>query len=169
MTVIRAVRAAAYRVPTDRPEADGTLAWDATTLVTAELDAERVTGVGWTYAPAAAASFVTETLAAAVTGADALDIPAVWTAMVRRVRNAGRPGVAGYAISAVAVALWDLKARLLGLPLARLFGVARPDVPVYGSGGFTTYDDAVTEAQLRHWVDDQGIPRSPPTTCPACA
>ncbi|MEV7009210.1 enolase C-terminal domain-like protein [Streptosporangium sp. NPDC051022] len=159
MTVIRAVRAAAYRVPTDRPEADGTLAWDATTLVTAETDAEEVTGVGWTYAPAVAASFVAETLAATVTGADALDIPAVWTAMVGQVRNAGRPGIAGYAISALDVALWDLKARLLGLPLGRLFGLARPDVPVYGSGGFTTYDDATTEAQLGHWVHDQGIPR----------
>ena len=94
-----------------------------------------------------------------VAGADPLDMPAIWTAMVRQVRNAGRPGVAGYAISALDVALWDLKARLLGLPLARLFGAARPDVPIYGSGGFTTYDDAVTAEQLRHWVHEQGIPR----------
>ncbi|MFD8526398.1 enolase C-terminal domain-like protein [Streptosporangium canum] len=159
MTAIRAVRAAAYRVPTDQPEADGTLVWDATTLVVAEVDAEEIVGTGWTYAPAAAVSFITETLAAAVTGADAFDIPATWTAMVRQVRNAGRTGIAGYAISALDVALWDLKARLLGMPLVRLFGAARPDVPVYGSGGFTTYGDATTGAQLRQWVHGQGIPR----------
>ncbi|ETK37121.1 enolase C-terminal domain-like protein [Microbispora sp. ATCC PTA-5024] len=159
MTSIRAVRAAAYRIPADLPEADGTLAWDATTLVVAEADAGDAVGLGWTYAPAAAASFAAGTLAGVVTGADPFDIPAVWTAMVRRVRNAGRSGVAGYAISAVDVALWDLKARLLGTPLVRLFGAARAEVPVYGSGGFTTYDDETTAAQLRHWVHGQGIPR----------
>ncbi|WP_214416009.1 enolase C-terminal domain-like protein [Sphaerisporangium fuscum] len=159
MAEIEAVRAAAYRVPTDRPEGDGTFAWDATVLVTAEVDAGGPTGIGWTYAPAAAASFITETLADVVTGADVMDVPAVWTAMVRQVRNAGRPGIAGYAISAVDVALWDLKARLLETPLVRLFGAARAEVPVYGSGGFTTYDDDTTRAQLRHWAHEQGIPR----------
>ena len=59
-------------------------------------------------------------------------------------RNLGRPGVAASAISAVDIALWDLKARLLGLPLGDLLGRARAEVPVYGSGGFTTYDDATT-------------------------
>ncbi|MET9069177.1 enolase C-terminal domain-like protein [Streptosporangium sandarakinum] len=159
MTAIKEIRAAAYRVPTDRPEADGTLAWDATTLVVVEAGAENAVGTGWTYAPAAAAAFVTEVLAGTAAGADAMDIPATWTAMTRRARNAGRPGIAGYAISAVDVALWDLKARLLGTPLTRLFGAARPDVPVYGSGGFTTYDDDTTRAQLRHWAHELGIPR----------
>ncbi|WP_083501850.1 enolase C-terminal domain-like protein [Sphaerimonospora mesophila] len=157
--VVDDVRAAAYRVPTDRPEADGTFAWDATTLVVAEISAGEVTGTGWTYAPAAAAPFLERTLAPVVTGAAALDIPGIWRAMVRRVRNAGRQGIAGYAISAVDVALWDLKARLLGVPLVRLFGATGDRVPVYGSGGFTTYDDDTTAAQLRHWVHDQGIPR----------
>ncbi|MBP2705094.1 mandelate racemase [Microbispora sp. RL4-1S] len=159
MTAIREVRATAYRVLTDRPEADGTLAWDATTLVVAEADAGGTTGTGWTYAPAAAASVVAETLAAVVAGADPMDIPATWTAMVRRARNAGRPGIAGYAISALDVALWDLKARLMEVPLVRLFGTAHAAVPVYGSGGFTTYDDDTTAAQLRHWAHEQGIPR----------
>jgi L-alanine-DL-glutamate epimerase-like enolase superfamily enzyme len=159
MTTIGAVRAAAYRIPTDRPEADGTLAWDATTMVVAEVEAQGATGLGWTYGPAAAAHFAGETLAGVLIGAAALDIPARWSAMVRQVRNAGRQGVAGYAISALDVALWDLKAKLLATPLVRLFGAARAEVPVYGSGGFTTYDDAATEAQLGHWVHGQGIPR----------
>ncbi|GIH67833.1 enolase C-terminal domain-like protein [Sphaerimonospora thailandensis] len=157
--VIHEVCAAAYRVPTDRPEADGTFAWDATTMVVAEVRAGTVTGTGWSYAPAAAARLVTELLAPVVTGASAMDIPAIWRAMDRRVRNAGRPGLAAYAISAVDVALWDLKAKLLNVPLTRLFGAVHDRVPVYGSGGFTTYDDATTAAQLRHWVHEQGIGR----------
>lgn len=73
----------------------------------------------------------------------ALDIPAVHDAMCRSVRNAGRPGIAACAISALDIALWDLKARLLELPLARLLGVREEQVPVYGSGGFTTYHDTL--------------------------
>jgi L-alanine-DL-glutamate epimerase-like enolase superfamily enzyme len=153
------VCAAAYRIPTDQPEADGTLAWDAVTMVVANVAAGDVVGTGWTYAPAAAAPFIAEDLAPVVTGADPFDIPALWTAMIRQVRNAGRPGIAGYAVSALDVALWDLKAKLLETPLVRLLGAARPLVPVYGSGGFTTYDDETTAAQLRHWVDGLGIPR----------
>ncbi|QFY11085.1 mandelate racemase [Nonomuraea phyllanthi] len=156
---IEGVAAAAYRIPTDRPEGDGTFAWTATTLVVATVTAAGTTGTGWTYAPAAAASLISDTLAGTVTGARAADIPAVWARMVREVRNAGRPGVAGYAVSAVDVALWDLKARLLGVPLVRLLGAAREQVPLYGSGGFTTYDDDATAEQLGHWVHGQGIGR----------
>ncbi len=70
--------------------------------------------------------------------------------MVGAVRNAGRPGIAATAISAVDVALWDLKARLAGLPLARLLGQERDEVPIYGSGGFTSYSDDRLVEQL--WV-----------------
>jgi L-alanine-DL-glutamate epimerase-like enolase superfamily enzyme len=88
-----------------------------------------------------------------------LDTGAAWQAMVRAVRNLGRPGLVSYAISAVDTALWDLKATLLGLPVSRLLGAARDEVPVYGSGGFTTYDEAAARAQLEHWTGDLAIPR----------
>jgi L-alanine-DL-glutamate epimerase-like enolase superfamily enzyme len=78
--------------------------------------------------------------------------------MVRQIRNLGRPGICSMAIAAVDVALWDLKARLLDLPLWRLLGAVRDSVPIYGSGGFTSYDDARLAAQLSGWVD-RGIPR----------
>jgi L-alanine-DL-glutamate epimerase-like enolase superfamily enzyme len=66
-----------------------------------------------------------------------MDILGAWLAMVHAIRNLGRPGVASMAIDAVDNALWDLKARLLGPPLAVFFGRVRDRVPVYGSGGFT--------------------------------
>ncbi|AYC37495.1 L-talarate/galactarate dehydratase [Streptomyces griseorubiginosus] len=148
-----------YTVPTDAPEADGTLAWDTTTMVIAEVSTGEETGTGWTYGPAAVGDFLTEHLGPLVEGRDPLDIPALHDAMCRSVRNAGRPGIAAGAISALDIALWDLKARLLELPLARLLGVARERVPVYGSGGFTTYHDTHLAAQLNGWVHGQGIPR----------
>lgn len=159
LPVVERVDTSVFTVPTDAPEADGTLSWDSTTLVLATVRCGDVTGLGYTYAPPAAARVVDGLLAGVVTGAPALDVPGVNEAMHRAVRNAGLPGVAAQAIAAVDIALWDLKARLLGLPLIRLLGAAREEVPVYGSGGFTTYDDAQQERQLRGWVEDQGIPR----------
>ncbi|MEV0156374.1 enolase C-terminal domain-like protein [Micromonospora sp. NPDC050686] len=150
---------AAYRVPTDAPEGDGTLAWDATTLVLVSATADGHTGLGWTYGPPAVLPVVADLLAPVVAELDPDDVPAAWAAMRRRLRNAGRPGVAGLALSAADCAIWDLKARRLGLPLARLLGTARRRVPVYGSGGFTTYDAARQHRQLAAWVHEEGIPR----------
>lgn len=148
-----------YTVPTDAPEADGTLAWDSTTVVIAEVTAADETGTGWTYGPPAVGDFLSGQLAPLVEGLSAFDIPAVHDTLCRAVRNAGRPGVASAAISAVDIALWDLKARLLELPLVRLLGARRERVPVYGSGGFTTYHDTHMAAQLNGWVHGQHIPR----------
>jgi L-alanine-DL-glutamate epimerase-like enolase superfamily enzyme len=156
-STVRAVRVAAYDVPTDGPEGDGTLTWDSTTVVVVEVDAGDHTGVGWSYTAAAAASVVTDLLADEVVGRSALDPPAANEAMLRRLRNAGRPGIAACAVSAVDIALWDLKARLLDLPLVRLLGAYRDAVPVYGSGGFTTYDDRRMRAQLESWLDESGV------------
>ncbi|MDX2934888.1 enolase C-terminal domain-like protein [Streptomyces ipomoeae] len=156
---VERVGSAVYTVPTDAPEADGTFAWDSTTLVVATVRCGEVTGLGYTYAPAATARVIDDLLADVVTGTTAFDVPRANEAMQRAVRNAGLPGIAAQAISAVDIALWDAKARLLGLPLGRLLGAARDDVPVYGSGGFTTYDDRRLERQLRGWVEDEGIPR----------
>ncbi|HMA46351.1 MAG TPA: enolase C-terminal domain-like protein [Frankiaceae bacterium] len=159
-TRVRAVDVAVYEVPTDRqPEADGTLEWSTTTLVVVEPTIGGTTGLGWTYGPGACAALVRDLLAGVVVGRDALDVPGAWEAMVRAVRNAGRPGVASMAIAAVDIALWDTKARLLDLPLCRLLGQARAEVPVYGSGGFTSYDDDTLRRQLAGWVHDEGIPR----------
>jgi L-alanine-DL-glutamate epimerase-like enolase superfamily enzyme len=148
-----------YAVPSEYPEGDGTLTWKATTLVVVQVHAGGRSGIGWTYGSPGAATVVREHLAEVVTGQAAWNVPAANEAMSRAVRNAARPGIAGHAISAVDIALWDLKARLLDLPLIHLLGAAREDVPVYGSGGFTTYDDQQQDRQLRSWTEEQGIPR----------
>jgi L-alanine-DL-glutamate epimerase-like enolase superfamily enzyme len=152
------LEATAYTVPTDAPEGDGTLRWDATTIVIAHAHAGDRTGLGYTYADASAAGVIAGTLREVVLGSDAAAPRSAWAAMVRAVRNIGRPGIAGSALSAVDVALWDLHARLLDAPLCWVLGAPSTGVPVYGSGGFTTYSPERLQEQLGGWVA-QGIPR----------
>jgi L-alanine-DL-glutamate epimerase-like enolase superfamily enzyme len=147
-----------YRVPTDFPESDGTAEWDATTMVLVEAHAGARVGLGYTYGDAAVGALVRDTLAEVVEGRDALSVTAIWRSLGRACRNLGRPGLASMAIASVDTALWDLKARLLELPLATLLDAAHEAVPIYGSGGFTSYPDARLAKQLGGWVE-QGIPR----------
>jgi len=149
---VAALDAAAYTVPTDAPEGDGTLAWDHTTMVVVHARAGDRVGTGWTWAPAAAAAVVHELLEPVVLGRDALAPAAAQEAMLRAGRNAGRGGLVAMAVSAVDIALWDLGARLLDLPLHRWWGGEARPVPVYGSGGFTTYDDDRLRSQVRGWL-----------------
>jgi len=148
----------ACTIPTDEPESDGTLEWDSTTIVLVEAHAGGEAGLGYTYCDAAAAKLVSSQLADVVQSADAMDVRAAWLAMGRTVRNAGRPGIAFCAISAVDQALWDLKARLLGVPLVTLLGAAHETVPIYGSGGFCSYSDERLQEQLGDWAA-AGVPR----------
>lgn len=151
---IRKIVAAAYTIPTDAPESDGTLAWDATTLVLVKIDAGGQTGTGYGYADTATAVLIRDKLAPLLLTHDALAINACWDDMVAAIRNLGRPGICSMAVSAVDTALWDLKAKLLNVPLAALLGIARPAVPVYGSGGFTSYSIDRLQQQLQGWVQD---------------
>ena len=153
---IDAVECRCYTVPTDQPEADGTLSWSETSVVVVTARSGDTTGLGWTYASEACCPVVDDKLSRAVVGRDAMAVGAAYEAMVRACRNLGRPGLAGEAISAVDVALWDLKARLLDLDLATLLGRHRDRVPFYGSGGFTTYDDVTTRHQVEDWVGRLG-------------
>ncbi len=146
------VAAGAYIIPTDAPESDGTLEWDKTTLVSAHVEAGGETGFGYTYSNKTAAALIADVLAPVACGRDAFDIESIWAAMNARVRNIGRPGLAACAISAVDAALWDLKAKLLGVPLCTLLGRAREHVFVYGSGGFTSYGEARLQRQLGDWA-----------------
>ncbi len=154
--VVEQLSARAFTIPTDAPEADGTLSWNATTVVLVQAHAGGRTGLGFSYAAGAAGALVSELLVDAIVGRDALSPPAAWARMRRAVRNIGYPGVASSAISAVDIALWDLKARLHGVALSTLLGRVRERVPVYGSGGFTCYSPEQMERQLTGWIE-QGI------------
>jgi L-alanine-DL-glutamate epimerase-like enolase superfamily enzyme len=155
---IQRIRTSVYTIPTDFPESDGTLEWNSTTLVLVEAQAGGETGLGYTYADSATGTLIRDLLAKVLEGRDAMAITACWTAMVTRTRNLGQPGIVSMAISAVDSALWDLKSRLLGLPLVRLLGAMRDSVPVYGSGGFTSYSNRRLQEQLGAWAE-AGIPR----------
>lgn len=151
---IERVTAAAYQIPTDGPESDGTLAWDSTTLVLVHIEAGGKSGIGYSYADSATAALIRDKLAALLIAHDALAINARWRDMVDAIRNLGRRGICSMAISAVDTALWDLKAKLLDTPLAALLGMARPSIPVYGSGGFANYSIEQLQEQMHGWMQN---------------
>lgn len=150
---IQRIEVSTYTVPTDLPESDGTLAWDHSTIVIVTAHAGRQTGLGYTYADTATAGLIHTLLGKIVYNMDALAPQAAYMAMWRQIRNLGRPGICSMAISAVDAALWDLKARLLGVPLVTLLGQVRAGAPVYGSGGFTSYRDKQLADQLGGWAN----------------
>jgi L-alanine-DL-glutamate epimerase-like enolase superfamily enzyme len=151
---VEGLSVSAYQIPTDAPEADGTLAWTSTTLVLVELHAAGETGIGFTYAAPATAVFIEQELRKELSGRDVFDVPGAYSAMLRLIRNNGECGIAMCAVSAIDVALWDLKAKLLGLPLYRLLGSVKEAMAIYGSGGFTSYSKKQLQDQLAGWVAD---------------
>jgi L-alanine-DL-glutamate epimerase-like enolase superfamily enzyme len=144
----------AFEVPTDGPESDGTLTWESTVLVLVEARVGPATGIGFTYADRSVAALIQGALEKVVLGTNALDVTDTWERLVQRVRNLGACGLSTMAIAAIDVALWDLKAKLLRLPLVKLLGQVRPSIPAYGSGGFTSYSVERLQKQLGDWAKD---------------
>jgi L-alanine-DL-glutamate epimerase-like enolase superfamily enzyme len=151
---VERVEASAYTVPTDAPEADGTFAWDDTTLVLVQVTGGGQIGTGWTYGSLVTATLVKTTLAPLLEGRIFDGVSDAWTEQVCALRNIGRPGIGSMALSAVDCALWDLAARLAGAPLHEFLGAATSTVPLYGSGGFTSYDSRQLDTQLNEWLAD---------------
>jgi L-alanine-DL-glutamate epimerase-like enolase superfamily enzyme len=147
---------AVYTVPTDAPEADGTAAWDSTTMVLVRLEAGGKFGIGYTYADAAAGKLVKSLLEKVVEGRDVFEHAAILQAMFAQVRNSGEVGICAMAIAAIDNALWDVRARILDISLVKMLGAVRKGIPVYGSGGFTSYDDGQLARQLGGWAE-QGL------------
>ncbi len=143
----------AYIIPTDRPESDGTLEWDTTTLILVQISAGGKTGLGYTYSHISTASLIKNKLADIIKDLDPMDISLNWINMLKAIRNIGRPGIASSAIAAIDTALWDVKARILDLPLVILMGKVHDSTPIYGSGGFTSYSIKQLEEQLCGWAE----------------
>lgn len=144
----------AYRIPTDLPEADGTLTWDASEMVIVWVHAGGKVGIGYSYTAALAAGLLIKSqLEPCLMGMNAFDLPHLWQRMNNCLRNTGRPGLGMMAIAAVDQALWDLKAKLLGVSLLTLWGQVRRSIPVYASGGFTSYTSRQLQEQLEGWLE----------------
>jgi L-alanine-DL-glutamate epimerase-like enolase superfamily enzyme len=154
MPSIKDIAVSAYKIPTDKPESDGTLKWESTTMIVVEVAAAGKKGLGYTYANQSTVPFIQSILKDQVIGIDCFDIPGAWRAMKTAVRNEGLCGVAFMAISAVDCALWDLKAKMLGLSVAKLIGSVKEGMPVYGSGGFTSYSIRELQEQMSGWAED---------------
>jgi L-alanine-DL-glutamate epimerase-like enolase superfamily enzyme len=154
MAEIGEIQVSAYDVPTEtQPESDGTAVWSKTTLVLVEVEAGSWRGLGYTYADAGAARLLRDVIVPRVRGLDPFDPRRIYEEACAAVRNHGRGGSSAMAISALDIAVWDVKAKMLDLPLARLLGTVRPEVPAYGSGGFTSYSESQLAAQLSRWAD----------------
>ena len=151
-TPIDRTEVSAYTIPTDAPEGDGTLRWDSTTLILCEIHAAGQTGLGYTYGNRATAVAADQLAAKCLMSQPAVDLPGLHLSMLEQVRNDGSRGIASMAISALDIALWDLKAKLLGSSVVDLLGAAQPGVAAYGSGGFTTYNSKQLTSQLSGWV-----------------
>lgn len=150
---IKDLKVSAYTIPTESPESDGTIEWYSTTMVLVEINAGEKSGIGYSYADISSAYFIGKNLSKIVIGKDAMDISWILKSMTDRVRNDGNCGIVSMAISAIDNALWDLKAKILGLPLALLLGKVRDDFPIYGSGGFTSYSVERLQSQLSGWAE----------------
>jgi len=152
---IEKVDISTYEVPTDAPESDGTFEWKSTTMILARIQGGGCRGIGYSYTDRSAAELARH-VSARLVGRDLMDIEGAHCCLAIAVRNIGRAGVASTAISALDTALWDLKARVLGVSLVALLGGVRDRLPIYGSGGFTSYSDEQLAEQFRGWAE-QGI------------
>jgi L-alanine-DL-glutamate epimerase-like enolase superfamily enzyme len=149
---VQSLTTTVLEIPTEDTESDGTFAWSSTCAVVVEARAGGLTGLGYTYGAPAAAAVVQHLLEPVVVGRSVGSVSAAWHAMYDALRNVGAPGIGATAVSAVDVALWDLKARTLEVPLAVALDCGAPAVPVYGSGGFTSFDDDRLAEQLGSWA-----------------
>jgi L-alanine-DL-glutamate epimerase-like enolase superfamily enzyme len=141
-----------FTIPTDAPEADGTYAWDKTTMVLVHIEAGGNMGLGYTYADESTGKLAQALLHKVVEGKDAFSHGAIVQAMHHYVRNLGETGISMMAIAAIDNALWDLRSRILDVPLVSLLGMVREGIPVYGSGGFTSYSHSQLKDQLGGWA-----------------
>ena len=151
---ITSLTTSVYVIPTATPEADGTFEWNSTTMILVELEAGGKKGLGYTYASIAAATLIDKSLKDIVVGKEAMNIIAIRTALIQHIRNNGVCGIAFMAVSAIDNALWDLKAKLLELPLCTLLGQAKEGMLSYGSGGFTNYTDKQLQEQFGDWIKE---------------
>jgi L-alanine-DL-glutamate epimerase-like enolase superfamily enzyme len=149
---ITGLKVSTYRIPTDFPESDGTIKWNSTTLVLVELTAGGKSGIGYTYGNISIATLIDSLLREVVVGKNIFENTLITQNLIRTIRNNGTNGIAMMAVSAVDIALWDLKAKIINLPLCLLLGQTRDSILLYGSGGFTSYSESQLQEQFESWM-----------------
>lgn len=103
-----------------------------------------IRGIGMTYCESgseAIAAFAEKSLQPLIIGMNPFDTECIWEKAVQYFRAVGRKGLAYFALSAIDIACWDIKGKVLNMPVFRLLGGNDPKVPVYCSGGWTSYTD----------------------------
>lgn len=138
---VRAASCDRYRIPLPETLTDSTHGeMTAFDLIAVRIaDGEGREGVGYTYTAGGAGagairSLIADDFLPLLDGADETRIEALWRRMWRTVHFAGRGGPAAFAMAAVDIALWDLKARQANMPLWRLLGGCDPRVRAYAGG-----------------------------------
>jgi len=125
-------------------------------LITIVRTRDGVEGVGVTYHEVggeATRSLIDHDIAPRIVGRDPFATEALTHELVGYTRGVGRKGLTFAALSAIDIALWDIKGKILGMPLYRLFGGVDPVSDVYASGGWTSYSDEELVAEAVDMVD----------------
>ncbi len=153
------LRVTRYSIPLARPVSDathGTIRDFALVAVRAESGGSHL-GLGYTYTVGSSAAssmeaLIADDLAPLLVGRDPRRTEDAWRLMWRATHYAGRGGPASFAISAVDMALWDLKAKALSEPLWRLLGGSSPVVAAYASGIDLHLSPSELASQARSWL-----------------
>lgn len=115
-----------------------------------------LTGFGVTYNEVggeATEAMIKNSIAPKIIGKSIFETETIWQELFQYLRGVGRKGLTFCAVSAVDIALWDLKGKALNLPLYRLMGGSKTRLPVYASGGWTSYDDDQLVDEMKNFVD----------------
>lgn len=155
---IEHVMSQAYQVPLPRPWTDATGCTTHLDLIICEVQAgpPAMTGTGFTFTAGVGSSAVLATiqddLGPRSIGADV--IPGqLWLRLAASLRGIGS-GITTMALSAIDIAMWDLFAKRLGLPLVQVLGQCRESVPVYRSGVNLQYTTDELSEQISTWLDE---------------
>ncbi len=150
------IRTQWLRVPISPPIADSTHVLRFMDLILVEVCAGEFSGssymLSFDYGPVLLKGIVDYELKRHILGMEADDIRAVYERNLQATEYIGREGVAMWGTAAIDVALWDLLARRLGVPVALLFGAHTRAVPVYGSGGWISYSDEQLADEVSRYV-----------------
>lgn len=156
---IREVRTTLLRMPwADDPWLAGHALGPMRDLVVVEVVTQSgITGMGYLHLlnlplQRTIGACIAEAMAPRIIGRDASAIEAIWRDLWRATLTGGRGGVAMMAQSAIDIALWDVLGKAAGLPLHRLWGHYRSEIPIYGSGCFRgSFGDGMI-AKAKHYV-----------------